>query len=101
MSPACNCGRFDLTTSQTGPAFHDLADFDRLRVGGAGVHAAAHVRVEREVDRAQQHLAGAGLGNVGLDQLEIVRGWARRCGREARRIWRFFVGSRVSGVFVG
>src|SRR5262249_55038331 len=62
-----------------GGAFHDLSDFDRLRVRSRGTHAAAHVWVKGEIDRAQQHLAWAGLGNSGLDQLEVV--WRRLAAR--------------------
>jgi hypothetical protein len=41
-----------------------------------------------------------GFGNFGLGKLEIaLQGLAAR--REESKIWWFFVGSRVSGVFVG
>src|SRR2546430_1993826 len=43
-----------------GAAHHHLAEVDRLRVRASLAHAAAHVRIEREVDRPTEHLAVAG-----------------------------------------
>src|SRR5262245_16381212 len=40
----------------------------------AKLHAAAHVGVERQVDRAQEHLVGPGPGHLGLQQPEVLRG---------------------------
>ncbi len=36
------------------PALHDGADVDRLRIGARSADAAAHIRVEREIDAAHQ-----------------------------------------------
>ena len=54
-------------------AGHDLAERHRLRIGRPLVHPPAHVRVEREIDRPDEHLAGAGLGNRRLLEPEILR----------------------------
>ena len=58
MSPgaiAIEIGRDDLAD---GAAFHHLADRDRLGIGRRVAHAPAHVGIERQPQRAQQHLAG-------------------------------------------
>ena len=74
-----------------GAAGHDLADADRLGVGLRVAHAPAHVRVEREPERAQQHLARAGLrdrrrSRAGSRSASARRRGARRarCGGSAR-----------------
>ena len=41
-------------------AFHHAADRHRLRIGRPVAHAPAHIGIERQPDRAQQHLASAG-----------------------------------------
>ena len=56
-----------------GLAYHDLSDLHRWRVRGPGIHTTAHVRVKREIDCAEQHLAGAGLGKGCFDQFEVIR----------------------------
>jgi hypothetical protein len=58
------------------------------------------VTVRKFLNRPQQHLTGPGLG------ISVSPSWKLFCegsplGLEERRIWRFFVGSRVSGVLVG
>src|SRR5437667_7745825 len=40
-----------------GAADHDLPELDRRRVGSPLVHAAAHVRVDRQVERATEYFA--------------------------------------------
>src|SRR5207247_981706 len=62
-----------------GAAHHHLAEVDRLRVRASLAHAAAHVRIEREVDRPTEHLAVAGPRHRRLDEHEVVR--TRRSGR--------------------
>ena len=52
---------------------HHLADLDRRRVGRRIAHAAAHVRVEREPDGAQQNLAGTGLRHREFFQAKVLR----------------------------
>ena len=54
-------------------AGHDLADRHGSRVGRRLAHPAAHVGVEREIDRAAQHLARAGLRDRRLLEAEILR----------------------------
>jgi hypothetical protein len=44
-----------------GATLHYIADANRLGAGRRVVHPAAHVRVERRPQRAQQHLARTGL----------------------------------------
>src|SRR5207253_2854077 len=39
------------------PTLHDGADVDRLRIGARSADAAAHIRVEREIDPAHQNPA--------------------------------------------
>ena len=39
------------------------------------IHAASHVRIQREINRPQQHLAAPWLGNFGFSELEVV--WRR------------------------
>jgi len=53
-------------------AHHGGADLDRRRVGLGRVHAPAHVRVERQIARLDQYLAGADRRHRPLDQLEIT-----------------------------
>ena len=52
-------------------AGHRLTELGRLRVGAGGAHPPAHVRVDREPLRLDEHLAGPGLGNRRLDELEV------------------------------
>ena len=58
------------------PAFDHRADFSRLGIGPDPADPAVHIRVEREIDPAHQHLALAGIGQRCVDYLEI--GWCRR-----------------------
>src|SRR5438309_8758949 len=51
---------------------HDLADVDALRVAFRIAHAPAHVRVEREPQIPDQHLAVAALGQRRALDAEIV-----------------------------
>ena len=53
-------------------ADHRRPDGGRLGIGFRGAHAAAHVGVERQIARAHQQLALAGLGDRRLGELEIV-----------------------------
>jgi hypothetical protein len=61
------------------PALHDRADFDRLRVGAHPADAAAHIRIEREIDTAHQYLAIARVRHRPDGNLEISGCW--RAGR--------------------
>ena len=54
-------------------ADHRLTDLDGLRVGPRRAHAPAHVGIEREPQRAQQHLALARLRRRALFEAEIAR----------------------------
>ncbi len=54
-------------------ADHRLPDFGGLGIGLRRAHAAAHVRVERQIADAHQHLAVAGLGHRTLRELEIAK----------------------------
>ena len=76
-------------------AVHHLADLDRLGVGTAGIHAAAHVRVQREVAVAQQHLALAGHRQRHVFHTEVVGGRlaARTRGQHDAGVLRGVVGS--------
>src|SRR5690606_11226953 len=53
-------------------AFHDFADLDRLGVGAGGAHAAAHIRVEGQINGFQQHLAFARRRDGSTFQLEMA-----------------------------
>src|SRR5206468_1457772 len=55
------------------PAHHELARIDALRVRLHAADAAAHVRIEREVDRATEHLAVLRCRQRLLDDLEVAR----------------------------
>src|SRR5665811_2317700 len=55
-------------------ALHDIADLDRGRIRLCGAHASAHVRVERQVDGAQQHFAFGGCRDVDRLDLEVRGG---------------------------
>ncbi len=61
------------------PTLHDGADFDRLRVGAHPADAAAHIRIEREIDAAHQYLAIARIRHRPVGNLEISG--RRRAGR--------------------
>jgi len=54
-----------------GPADHHLPDVHIGRVRLHIVHAAAHIRIEREVKIFYQHLAGTGLRDISLDDFEV------------------------------
>src|SRR3989442_5871485 len=62
---------------------HDLADVDALHVAFRIAHAPAHVRVEREPQVPDQHLAVAALGQRTALDAEIV--FAHRALRAARQ----------------
>ena len=56
---------------------HGLADLDRRRIGGRIAHPSAHVRVERQEDSPQQHLAICRFGNIdGLEPERLIVGFA-------------------------
>ena len=50
---------------------HRLADLGRLRVRARFAHARAHVWVEREPLRADEHLTRSGLRDLRLDEREV------------------------------
>ncbi len=50
---------------------HHLADLDRRHVRAAGVHPAAHRRVQRDVRDLDDELAVAGVGHGALDEVEV------------------------------
>ena len=50
---------------------HDLADRRRFRVRACLAHPPAHVRIEREPLRADEHLALPRLGNGRLEEREV------------------------------
>ncbi len=60
-------GEHDIARSEVGRAQfddlghdfagHDRAEFDGKRVGARRAHPSAHIRIEREIERAQQHLS--------------------------------------------
>ncbi len=56
-----------------GAGFHHLADADGLGVGRRIAHAPAHVGVEREPFRLQQHLTRPGLRHGKFLQPEVGR----------------------------
>ena len=64
------------------PADHDGTDFDRRRIRFRGIHPPAHVRIEREKERAQQHFARTGLADRFFLEAKVGRsGFAvRSCG---------------------
>src|SRR5438876_11287066 len=62
---------------------HDLADVDALRVAFRIAHAPAHVRVERDPEVPDQHLAVAAPGQRRALDAEIV--FAHRVLRAARQ----------------
>ena len=59
--------------ARDGATDHHLADRDRRGVGRRVAHATAHIRVEREVERAQQQLPGGRRRKHALFKAEIVR----------------------------
>ena len=61
--------------ARDGAADQHVADRHRRGVGRRIAHAATHVRVERQVERAQQHLAGRCFRNNAFLQQEVVRRW--------------------------
>ncbi|MNN36955.1 hypothetical protein D3C81_1508740 [compost metagenome] len=60
----------DATDSATG---HYIADFYRSGVGRCVAHASAHVGVQRQVKRLEQHLAISQVGQCDPLQAEILR----------------------------
>src|SRR5204863_7832957 len=54
-------------------ALDDIADLDGLGVGAHPADAAAHIRVERQIDALQQDFARAGFGQRRVDDVEIAR----------------------------
>ncbi|KOT02711.1 hypothetical protein DM50_3748 [Burkholderia mallei] len=54
-------------------AHHHAAELDGRSIRGRVAHAAAHVRIERQPDRAQQHLARRGHGHRRRFGAEILR----------------------------
>ncbi len=74
MSPTRNVrdlGGFDPADGGTG---HHVADLGCRGIRRAGADPASHVRVQREIDRAQKHLSRAGLRHGRLDKPEIGLG---------------------------
>ena len=66
-----------------GAALHHLVDGFRLGVGRPLVHASTHVRIERQPERAHEHLSGAGQRLGKFLNAEILRGgFALRARRE-------------------
>ncbi len=59
ISPLAKPGLFEAITSQHRAAFHHAIHRHRRGIGRAVAHAAAHIGIERQPDRAQQHLACA------------------------------------------
>ena len=55
--PWRNRGCSRLTTSADRAAFHHAVDRHRRGIGRSVAHATAHIGIERQPDRAQQHLA--------------------------------------------
>ena len=70
-------GRQDLAD---GPALERRVETERRHVGPGVVHPAAHVGVHRQEGVAHQHLAGAGIGQLGLARCGSRRAWASRTG---------------------
>ena len=65
-------------------AVERLADLKRRDVGRTVRHAPAHVRIDRHPQVAHEHLAGPGLGNRGLHELEVLGlGFGLGAGSEA------------------
>jgi len=60
--------------ARDGTADQHITDRDRCGVGRCIAHAAAHVGVERQVERAQQNLTVAGFGNRCFLKVEILGG---------------------------
>src|SRR5207249_1677699 len=50
---------------------HHLSDLDRRGVRATGVHASAHVRVQRQVKRPEQNLLALWSGDLGLDYAKV------------------------------
>ena len=66
-----------------GAALHHAADLDRLGIGRRVAHAAAHIGIERQVERPQQHIWPGprcrDTGNMASNaQAEVRSLWARR-----------------------
>ncbi len=59
---------FDPTDRATA---HHSADLDRRGIRRTSVHPSSHVGVQREIQRAQQHLPRTGFRHRGLDQPEV------------------------------
>ena len=55
-----------------GAADHDFAHGLGLRVGARVIHAAAHIRIEREIEDARQHLSLARRLRLRFHQAEIA-----------------------------
>ena len=107
MSPTWNGasrGRLDPADRAAG---HHAADLDGRGIGRAGVHPAPHVGVEREVDRAQEHLPRAGLRHGRLDEPEVglLRLAVRACRQDDLSIHasghRWFLPKRQHGRRLG
>jgi 4-amino-4-deoxy-L-arabinose transferase-like glycosyltransferase len=61
-------GGFDPADRAAG---HRLADLDRRGIRRTGVHPASHVGVQREIQRAQQHLPRSGFRHRRLNEPEV------------------------------
>ena len=78
---------------------HRLTDLDRLGVAFRRRHAAAHVGIERQPDRARKELALARVGDRALFQPEVF-GARFRLGAACQHDALHFVGHLVSPLFV-
>ena len=84
MSPAAKVRIVRGDHFADGAAFHHLADLDRRGVGRRVAHAAAHVGIEREPDRAQAPRPAPGFG-TGNSSRRSRRASARRPGARPER----------------
>jgi hypothetical protein len=55
-------------------AFDDRTDLDRPGIGALAADPPAHIRIERQIDPAHQHLAVGGVGQRRVGYREIGRG---------------------------
>ena len=83
-----------------GLAGHHVAGIDRLRVGLLLAQPAAHVGVDGQPDGARHHLAGGGLRDGILADVEVLaarRAIGRRFSTTERRVAAFWliVGSMI------
>ena len=82
-APSGTAGERESTTRPTAPPFIVSPTSQARRVGLAGVHPAAHVRVDRHREHPDDDLAVGRVGTLELDQPEVLGGrLAVRTGRQ-------------------